>query len=42
MTMYPGSKVKIMVPGGGELSGDEIWDYVSSFDPNFRGLEIDY
>lgn len=42
MAMHPGAKVIFTVPGAGELSGDEISDYVSSFDPDFKGLETDY
>ena len=42
MAMHPGAKVIFTVSGAGELSGDEITNYVSSFDPNFRGLETDY
>ena len=42
MTLYPDTKVIIRIPGVGELSGDEISDYVSLFDPNFKGLETDY
>ena len=40
--LFPDTKVIIKVPGVGELSGDEISDYVSSFDSNFKGLETDY
>ncbi len=42
MAMHPGAKVIFTVPGAGDLSRDEITDYVSSFDPNFKGLETDY
>lgn len=42
MAMHPGAKVIFAVPGAGDLSRDEITDYVSSFDPDFKGLETDY
>lgn len=40
--MYPGAEIKFQVSGGPELSADEISDYASSFDPNYKGLETDY
>lgn len=40
--MYPESGIKLRIPGGQELSIDEISEYYSSFDPNFHGLETDY
>lgn len=40
--MLPGGNIKLQVSGGAELSADEIPDYLSSFDPDYRGLETDF
>ncbi|MDE6469041.1 MAG: hypothetical protein K2L28_09140, partial [Muribaculaceae bacterium] len=40
--MSAGADIKLNVSGVGELGAYEIDDYLSSFDPDYRGLETDY
>ncbi len=40
--LYPGANIKFQVTGGDELDLNGMSDYMSTLDPDFKGLETDY
>ena len=40
--MYPGANIKFQFAGGDELDLNGMSDYMSTLDPDFKGLETDY